>query len=411
MTELQKYLMQLVKEIDEVCKESDISYALSGRSAGCAAEYGKFTTPCASFQIMVPAKDVLRLKEALLKKNVPERGIEDMSNNPKLAFNYIRYVDTGTTFIDKDNPVRYRLCGIAVTIVPVFADGTSKYIRVLENGTMFLNGGTEYPGLKRLSKIKLYISYTQILRKLIGDERVAKKIYSVFSKSRNMDFKDRVYIWKGDGKKSYFSADMVLDTNNIEFEQMSLPVPKKLDAYLKAYFGKNWETESRKPFASAGRIAVLADTSMSYAEYMRLLREETGIDMDRLLDEYSDYYYWFATDYTKIKKKTGHKYDHALRSVDRIDLYCQYKDQMEEMREAAKQLDYKKLRDILAQYFSLTDKYLKKGMGFFINQEIFDYAKLVWQKDGKSKYADKVYRKVPRAYKQENIEDFLSKYC
>ena len=87
MTELQKHLMQLVKEIDETCRDNDLKYALYGRTAGNAMTEDHFTTSCYQFQIMMPAEDMLRLKELLLEKNIPNRGIEDMSVNKNLPHN------------------------------------------------------------------------------------------------------------------------------------------------------------------------------------------------------------------------------------------------------------------------------------------------------------------------------------
>ena len=42
-----------------------------------------------------------------------------------------------------------------------------------------------------------------------------------------------------------------------------------------------------------------------------------------------------------------------------------------------------------------------------IDDELFSYAKMIWESEGKGDYADKVYELVPDLYKKESVEDYL----
>ena len=65
------------------------------------------------------------------------------------------------------------------------------------------------------------------------------------------------------------------------------------------------------------------------------------------------------------------------------------------------------MRSILKRYLSRTDQLYELKAGMYIDDEIFGYAKKIWEADGRPDFAEKVYALVPEIYKTETVEDFL----
>lgn len=401
--------MQLVKEIDQVCQEQGIPYALCGRTAGCVMKYEKFTTQCQEFHIMLLAKDMLKLKNALLKKNVENRAVEDLSGNEMLAQNCMRYVDTGTTLIDRENPVKYQALGVAVTIFPLFSRESSKWVKALEYGMFYLNGGASYSRYSVQEKIGKCISATRKVQGLFGQKWIAKKVYGVLKKEQNRNIGDKVYLQYESNKKTAVSAKAVIETKRVHFEGIETSVSADYEEHLRKLYGKGWRKKAEEPLSTANRISVISDADKSYKEYLSEFDAE-GIDIRRLQDDNLDYHDWYADSFRYWEDIVNHKYSYAKRSVERIDLYCAYKDQMDEMRRAASEKNIGKLQEMLEPYMAATKKYFKRNMGFFINQEIFDHASMVWKANKEDGYAAQVYDLVPEIYKKEDIAEFLSRY-
>lgn len=409
MTELQKHLMQLVKEIDETCKENNISYSLYGRTAGAALESDKFTTQCYEFHIMMLSKDILLLKEKLKNKKIRNRGFEDLSNNSQLAWNCVRYVDTGTTLIDRDDYVQYKLLGVAVTIHPVFGHIPDKVTKVMMKGNAYFNGGKEYNRYLWSDRFKRNISMIQFGKKIVGDSQFARRIYRSIEKDSRAEHGKEVYVHTEENKFVKMNYSVILNTKKVAFENQQLPVVDDYKNYFKRLYGEDWKKKYSVPYETANRIAVIRDAKKPYTQYLQEF-EKQGIDFAKLREDFLEYGEWYNETYRHWEYVTSRKFAYARRSRDRIDLYCEYKEQMDVLRDAAQKEDLSELKNLLKQYFVYTKRYLNYGLGFYINQEIFDLASLVWKSEGNEAYAQKVYSLVPDEYKNEDIKDFLAKY-
>ena len=72
--------------------------------------------------------------------------------------------------------------------------------------------------------------------------------------------------------------------------------------------------------------------------------------------------------------------------------------------------DTEELRQLLEDYLERTDYFYSENIGFYINSELFSLAAKVWEADGRTGYAEKVYALVPEHYRRESVEDYLNQY-
>ncbi len=417
--------MKLVSEIDEVCDQNDIPYSLEGRTAGCAVEYGKFTTKCYQFRIMVLAKDIPLLRKKLLQKNRTCRAVEDMVTNPNLAFNQIRYVDTGTTIIDKREPVKYKYYGVAVTVIPLFTRPISKETQILETGINYLNGGKvasfynidsiqNERDRKVLERTKRCIRMTQHAVKVFGRQKVANRIFRSILNEKDRKVEDQLTFRLEDtDEKFWISASMFENRIRVPFEGMNLPVPEDHEEYFELLYkkshGKKWKAFSREPLLSETSIHVICDPYHSYEEN-RKTYAENGIDIDDLFGKEQELKMFLANEHAEWEMKSKQTLFNGKRSFDRINLFVEYSGQMESLREAASQNDVERIKEIMNKYFSCVRKYLKYDMGFYINEELHQLACLVWEAEGKDDYGEKIMQLVPRYYINEDLGEYLERY-
>lgn len=405
MTELQKHLMQLVKEIKDTCREQDIPFALFGQTAGRAAKFHEFKNQCSEFHIMVRTKDILKLKKALNAKNIKNRGWDDLSCNPNLPRNNVRYVDLATTVYDKEASVNYDKLGVAVVIHPVYAKQVEKRDRRLEVGTFYLNHGIDYS----YYNMPLEIETAQKFRKLFGKKFVGRRIYSIFKRERNAQYGKKVYVHDDEGKLVSIDYTTITDTEEIDFEGMKLPVPKNSKAFFKRLYGDDWKKLSVAPLTSVNRIWAIFDAGKPYEQFLREMLD-AGIDIRALQKELRDFKEWKEQILHPATDAANHTYEYARRSVDRIDLHSRYQEKLPQIKKAADEKDMDTLADLMKEYLSLTNYYFEQGIGFFVDQELFGYASMIWESKGHKDYANQVYELVPEIYKKENVGDFIAKY-
>ena len=408
MTELQKHLMQLVKEIDETCRDNDLKYALYGRTAGNAMTEDHFTTSCYQFQIMMPAEDMLRLKELLLEKNIPNRGIEDMSVNKNLPHNRMRYVDTGTLVLDKDEPIAYSLPGVAVTIFPLYTKRHSKVMEALEVGMVYYNGGRPFRR-NASGYVKKCLLGTKIMLRVKGKDWIMEQLYHMIEQEKGRTPGEVYYEKTGADRVRTIPVTSVTETERIPFEGMMLPVAADRETYLRDHFGPDWETLMLEQLPNTGRMEVIWDAHIFCLDFVQELKEE-NIDIYDIFHQAREYRQWLINVYKGWRAKYYQTLRFGKRSVDRIDLFIHYKPLMAELREAARKEDVEALREMLEPYLECVDKYKKKKMGFYITKELHALASLVWEADEMENYANEVYVLTPERYRTMDMEKYLAEY-
>jgi phosphorylcholine metabolism protein LicD len=418
ITNLQMHLMKLIQEIDETCAEYKLPYSLYGRTAGCAENDGEFTTGCYQFQIMMLAGDILTLKEKLLKKYPENRAIEDFSVNPDLQYHYIRYVDTGTTIFDKNHLVKYKMPGVAVTIIPLYCEGISRICEVVETGFIYMNGSKifdeqdESPEAERVAQC---IHLTKMALKVFGKKWAANRIYNSLKKEKGKK-PPKSLIIRGDSDTQFpdlrkrIKGEYLFDTKRIPFEGMMLPVPTKSEAYYKYLYGKEWKKLSKTPLPTQGSMNVIWDDYVPFKEYQAIFAEQ-GIDMNEIYDQEREFNYFNKNTLESLELKSFNYLYRGRRSVKRIDLYLYYRDKMDALKKAEEENDMETIKTIMKRYIGTVKRYEELGVGFYINKELHHYAELVWkQRKGYQDYGDMILEMVPEEYLEKDMETFLKDY-
>lgn len=447
MTDIQKKIISLMDEIVEICQKENLSYILANETATYAEKNKTFKDERYHFKIMMPYNDIVKLENYVEKNLSDKRFIESWRNNPHLRQMKFRYVDKGTLLYDTGSPEYHNAMGICVTIFPARqfeaskkARGSERYIQAMSRGCM------------RSDIFKLAVSKQT--------SRFKKDKNDVESKSHKIRIDNNNYIQKGFFKglvfrpekiaasvmkqndkatKPYYSQtyvpkkklaedknyreecfayvdekcnviklpkDLFTNVKEVEFEGRKYKSYKKLKVIIKAIYFDAWKKAMKGKQPSADRVVVIADTDMPYEVYMKEVGEDS---IKELAAKKGELNYWLSYVYKPALKRTNKDYRSIRASVYRIDIWYELKDKREELRKAYEAEDLDTLSSIMSNYIKTSEKNRKFGIGFYIDDELFKYARYIWEK-GKGKkpaYADKIYSLVPETYKNETPEDYL----
>lgn len=434
MTEIQKKLMTLMDEIDAICQKEGLQYALANRTAARAAEYGEFLNEAYDFYIIMPVPDALKLQEYVRANNIPDREFESWEDNGALRRMMFRYVDKGSLLIDGSSGNYFKKPGIAITILAAKTRKSNIKINGCERYLQILNGG----GANKKG-FWIPVTIAKIFTKLLGMKRAKKLLRmpkleayventgglhwgglkAIFKSRDNMAKRLMEYHSSGESVQGYWymtwERKMVKlpdtffsDAERIDFEGRKFPVTSDLPGYLKKIFGDKWRSTYLKSFPEANRIRVIAECDLPYEDYLSYI-DGKGVSMEWIMQDKRDYDRWMRLVHNPMEKKVNHTFRRVKRSVDRIDVWYRLKKKRQEIKAAYEKKDAEKLSELLSEYLKKTDEYFAEGIGFYIDDELFECAKLVWESEDKPQYAEKVYDKVPELYKNESVDEYFAK--
>ncbi|MCH5303943.1 MAG: LicD family protein [Ruminococcus sp.] len=458
MTNVQSKLLSLVDEIVEICKKEKLNYIVSDVTAAYITDHKSFNEDQCLFNIMMPLPDIIKL-EKYVNKNLSEtRIIEYWKNNPDLYMLKFRYVDKTTLFFDGGVAEKRKYNGIFVNILPTREFEPANDVRGIERYIQIQNYGQKslVPALiicKLLSRIthinifkslvmrrvKLdnanYIHYGLLKSGKMTKEKMIDyvitenlKANKPFRSARflpeelvneNEEIKENCLAFMND-KSNVIKLPIDLYTNvkEVEFEGRKYNVYAEQEKYLETMYGADWYAISREDIPGSTRSTVICDTEIPYEEYMEYIKDDE-VTLTDIRERKLEYNIWMGKVHNPAVNKTWRTFYRARRSVDRIDIWYKLRNKRDKLAEAYEAKDIAKLKKILKPYINATERYRVDKIGFYIDDELFKYATLVWESEnrpGKTDsegnmltYAQYIYSLVPDIYKTETPDEYFAK--
>ena len=408
MTKMQEHILTLLREIDCVCTEKKLPYVLFGPSAAYVMQNeGTFGEEVSLLQIMMTGRDAVQLAGLLMeqaRESGAPRAVESLETNPYLSQNMIRYVDTSTTRISLRTMGAVSCPGAAVEIIPMFTGKVGKDVLFLEEGLLYLNGGYELNPVQYRRRVQLCIQAALCARALPhGAERAARRVYAAAcGGAQGVRAEGKGYVrWGGEAMKRV-NASFLKDTVRIPLEDLLLPVPSDWDAFARILEPAGWAAKLPGYLAQLSDPDLITDADQPYAQTLLELKK-AGIDPDELAGESRECVKDSLARCMSKEKPVQDVWLSAKRSVDRIDLFCALLPRRRELRGAAQAGDLKRVEEILRPYLEAADLYLYRGLGLYLDREIFDYAARVWKKKGNRTKAARVWLLTPASHRRKNL--------
>ena len=269
MTEKQKYLLKLFREVDEICREHNLRYVLAGGSLIGALRHEGFVPWDDDVDLYMPRPDWEKFIEICKTELPPDREIQCSEVDRNYTNSFPRYASTNTCAIHKSQIIG-KDCGGEIidilTLDPVPADDKEyeKYRTHMMIYSDLINISVGYSDRWEIPAsmyLKYLFSYI-----FLGKKRTLAKLEKIMFSYKEEEC-DR-YAMRWGGCPFLFDKDMMFPVKEGIFEGKKAMIPNKCSDYLIWHYGDEWSYMPPHD-KREGHVAVCVD-DLPYQE----LREE-----------------------------------------------------------------------------------------------------------------------------------------
>lgn len=391
LTAVQKRRLQLLEELDSLCRKNNITYFLISKGLYQAVRFGQYVDPNADISVCMTSGSYRKFEKAFRKAEYSNRYLDSMKENPMFHRFCIRYCDTEST----DFSVNYSGCGeqfgIFITIEILRNPSKSK---LEDKVNQALEQGWEAnirprPSSRRDTLGRMIIS---ILCFIFGRKLVGKWLFNRFLTRPKHYVGDVQFIkpyWK---KRVKYPNYLFRYTCDIDFEDIHLQTMRLYADYLKSTYGAKWETKDfpmtiENPF---NRIIVAELPSREFLSFLN----DKGIDRKE---------FWRMRRRTEQKmlpavaldSKTNYYWDLLCLCGERYRLAEKYRPMKLHLLELYRSNRIEELMELLDDYHNTAVVFSKKQMGVCFDPEIFSILEYCLYAIGKVKQAKKLKSLIP----------------
>lgn len=269
MTEKQKYLLKLFREVDEICREHNLRYVLAGGSLIGALRHEGFVPWDDDVDLYMPRPDWEKFIEICETELPPDREIQCSEVDRNYTNSFPRYASTNTCAIHKSQIIGKDCGGEIIDIItldPVPADDKEyeKYRTHMMIYSDLINISVGYSDRWEIPAsmyLKYLLSYI-----FLGKKRTLAKLEKIMFSYKEEEC-DR-YAMRWGGCPFLFNKDMMFPVKEGDFEGQKAMIPNKCSDYLIWHYGDEWAYMPPHD-KREGHVAVCVD-DLPYQE----LREE-----------------------------------------------------------------------------------------------------------------------------------------
>lgn len=408
MIESQKILLQLLKEIDHICKQHGITYYLVGGSALGAVRHHGFIPWDDDADIVMDHENYMKFVEVMSEpKNLPpNRAYRDPFIAPYTHINsFGRYFTTDTTWIIRP----YALCdyeqGIRVDIfhlIPCPDEGEEREAFMRKFRTW---GEVCYPYARnKETDVSDWLSSVESLEEK-GAEIIRKELFNDLNIEKYQNSSQYLYCYEKE--HTFYNKEIFAEPVYFPFEDTVLPVPTKYTEHFRILFGDDWY---RIPDTSDQEShSAIEDIQRGYDEYVSDYSRYVPAKGDLPFKEYK---YNMFKNWEKQKEVDLHKA--KIRKIlveQKISIFWQ--NHSNEIKEAIANKKYEKAIEIAKTYLDeqLSSYAVNNEIFLEVNKELFKLILEAYMYTSENKKARKLLQLAPDSYKQGEIRklhDYLN---
>lgn len=456
MTDVQKKLLNLTDEIKEICEKENLNYIVAGMTAGFLLNHKRFEAEECYFNIMMPLKDIVKLEEYVNKNLSETRTIESWKNNPDLQMLKFRYVDKTSLLFDGGSTERHTSPGILVNIFPSRefepandVRGIERYIQLdslkqaslakwivlfkfatrVTHINIFRRFIMHYCKLENVNYIhsgyfkRRKMTKEEMIKYVIDENLKATKPYTSHrfipeeKRIEDPSLRENCFAYMNDRSRVVkLPNDLYTNTMDVEFEGRKFKLYADPEKYFSSMYKGDWQARIKEELMGTDRSTVIYDADLPFEEYLEYIKDDE-VSLNDIADNKMEYNNWMGKVHNPAVNKTWHTFMRVRRSVERIDTWYKLRNKRDALKEAYEAKDIPKLKKLMKGYMTASDKYTAEKIGFYIDKDLFKYATLLWNDEGRPSrndadgneitYAQYVYSLVPDLYKSETPDMYF----
>lgn len=380
----QQKILELLKEIDIICKKNKIPYFLSPYLTFCAVMKRPFPQNPSAGVVYMKTGDMERFKNIFEEEPELRRTLESMENNSRFPGFFLRYTDKDTLLYRMDEYGKYRYPGISVTILPLQCEYGPKlkyhWNRMREEGWKRIYGKK---GTWRNRRELACIWMVRFLL-LCGRGWLGKSIFQdlLHQPQENV----RTYVIRYFEMNLYFSASVFERTQEIELEGERFSIPEDVEKYLVTAYGKKYRNKSPEKYVPDSMSVCSA--LIPCEEFMQQSKElkKFAADRKRVVRRRK-----FGLNYRKYFEQC---WDYVKFCGAKCECSAAYRKKQSYIQNLLKNEDYVQLEKTFAEYTRMMNRCLKYEEAFDTDPEIFELYLQYLEKTGRISYMEKVKKYV-----------------
>lgn len=347
MTDIQKQLLSLLLEIDEICKEHGIEYYIDGGTALGAIRHRGFLPWDDDADIMLTRENWLKFEKVMRENPRPNRVLEGMHNCPDYTMVYARYCATDTTCILRTSMIDQFRSGLFIDFfildpIPDTPEFRKEYFDVLHGYCEYLNP-YYYDAIIGVNDwLDRFIEMGAKEGRQAVADFVEKKLFSY------PDQDGMTYGFRYDNGMFIYPRDVVGKPRYVPFENVYLPVAERAEDYMRIHYGDNWHMIPSAAEAETHNVVI--DLDVPYEQFRDSYMGH--IDRKQAIKNYERLH----------ELRIAHRRSTALIDVSNYSVAAQLYARMLTKRdtkarhplsELMKARDYEGARSVLGNYFDM----------------------------------------------------------
>lgn len=264
---LQLKILDIVKDIDKLCKENNIEYYILYGSALGAIRHKGFIPWDDDFDIGMTYdnyKKFLSICEKKLDKNKYYVQTYEKEKNYYLSFTKIR--DITTTLIEESNKNIDIIRSVYVDVFPLVGVPNNKF----KENILKINRSFMISANSNIINNKLLSGIFKVILKIFGREKILNYTTKRCFKYKVSESDYLVSVADGDGyTQNKFKKEVFGKPKYVPFEDTMLPVPEDADTYLKNTYGDYMKIPSKEQIKAREHTPYFLDFNLPYNEYKK----------------------------------------------------------------------------------------------------------------------------------------------
>lgn len=347
MNDVQRHLLALLQEIDEICRENGIVYYIDGGTALGAIRHRGFLPWDDDADIMLTRDNWEKFKKVMQNHPRPNRVLEDLHSNPEYTMVYGRYCDTSTTCILRTSMIDQFQSGLFIDFfildpIPDTPESKKLYFDMLGGYCEYLN---PYYYDEIVGANEWYDTFCKMGRekgKQAVIEFVEKHLFSF------PDGEGMTYGFRYDNGHWIYPRDVVGTPRRVMVEGVMLPVAEKAEDYLRIHYGDHWNMIPAATEAETHNVVINLDVPYDTFKntYMPQINRPAAVKNYRRLHT------------LRVQQRKANAQVDAYHYTTAAQMYAQLlnkrlEKQGESLKDMIARRDYAAVRSMLDNYFDM----------------------------------------------------------
>lgn len=266
--DLQLKILEMIKDIDKICREYNIEYYLAYGSCLGAVRHKGFIPWDDDLDITLKYEEYERFiqicKEKLDKSKYFVQTL-DTDSNYYLSFAKIRNINT--TLIEEANKNIDIINGVYVDIFPLVGYPNGKFKQKIFN----INRAFTLSANINVINNKFLSGIFKAILKVFGKKRIIKFCTKQCVKYPCNSCRQLISVFDGDGVQVNLTSNEILGKPKyVKFEDTMLPIPADYDTYLTTVYGDYMKMPSQDQIKFKTHTPYILDLEHSYDEYRKI---------------------------------------------------------------------------------------------------------------------------------------------